>query len=133
MTRVATYARVAAPARAGRRQLERQEARLARAVVSWRACAHIAAYADIGPASSPWRPGLARLVADASSGCFDVVAVEGLDWLAMNPSDLRLLLAELEAFGVGVHAVGRPLRRRALALATAAAGVQLADLVVGRW
>ena len=133
MTRVVTYARVAVATRAGRAQLVRQEVRLTRAVASWRACAHVAAYADIGPASSPWRPGLARLVSDAKLGCFDVVAVEALDRLALSAYQLQPLIAQLGAYGVQVRPVGSRTRRRALTLATAAAGAKLADIVLGSW
>lgn len=123
MCRVAIYAREA-PGRAGQRRLERQVCELA-AQVAWQpGWVHVATYAD--QSLRPYRPGLARLLAEAP-GRFEVVVVDGYGRLSADRHHLDALLAQLRAAGVGVVVLRPPALRR---LARVAANLALADLVV---
>ena len=127
--RVATYVRVPAGVSRPAHRLARQQAHLDAAIRGWSDTVRTAAYADAGP-TPPWgRPGLTRLVFDACSHGFDLVAVERLDRLASDPRQLRHLLDQLNRSGVFVCPMTGPARRRLLAAGTAAAVVKLAGLL----
>jgi DNA invertase Pin-like site-specific DNA recombinase len=70
-------------------------------------------------------------MADAAAGRFEVVVVEQLGRLCPRAVDLRAVIDRLAAFGVAVHPLARASRRRLVAAGTAAAIVELAELLGG--
>ncbi len=87
--------------------------------------AHVATYAECSLAR-PWaRPGLCRLLAEAS-WTFDLVVVDGYAQLAAARDDLRALLGQLASMGVQVAVAQPSAGRRAARLV---GNLVLADLV----
>lgn len=96
--------------------LERRVRRLAAFATSQPGWALVGGYADVGDGQLD-RPGLSRLVADATAGWFDVVVVDDLDRLARDPRRSAAVVRHLAAVGVRVQPVsGRADRRGAAAL-----------------
>jgi hypothetical protein len=121
--RAAIYAREA-PGRRSRVRLEQRVARLAGGLARLGAY-HVATYAECSLAR-PWaRPGLSRLLAEAS-WAFDLVVVDDYAQLAADRADLRALLGQLAQVGVQVTAVQPSVGRRAARLV---GNLGLADLV----
>ncbi len=124
MKRVGIYAREA-PGRTGRARLDRQVAGLAAQVGREPGWHHVATYGDLdfGPAAG--RPGLGRLLAEAS-GRIDIVVVDGYGRLSANRHERDGLLAHLGAIGVRA-VVLRPSGGRRLA--GLVANLALADVI----
>ncbi len=120
--RVATYTHVAS--RRDRSELARRHGRLAAAVARRPGATPVGQYEDAGPTPLLGRPGLARLIADARSGRFDVLVVEHLGRLAPNAEDAARIVEALDASRVQVDALGKD-HRRLIAAGTAAAIVKL--------
>jgi len=120
--RVATYTHVAT--RRDRSELARRHRRLAAAVVRRPGAMLVGQYEDAGPTPPLGRPGLARLIADARAGRFDVLVVEDLGRLTPNAEDAARVVEALNASRVQVHPLGKE-HRRLIAAGTAAAIVKL--------
>ena len=120
--RVATYTRVGS--RRDRAELARRHRRLAAAVARRPDTTLVGQYEDAGPTPPLGRPGLTRLLADASAGRFDVLVVEHLGRLAPNAMDAARVLDALAGIGVAVQPLGSE-HRRLIAAGTAAAIVKL--------
>ncbi len=112
--RVVTYARVAAPDRRQRSNLDRRQRRLASSIVSHPGWRHTGAYGDVGEGMPLDRPGLSRLLQDATAGSFDLVLVDDATQLAPNRRSRRSILDRLASAGVGVRSLESS-RRAALA------------------
>lgn len=89
-------------------------------------CWLVATDADRWPSVRTDRPGLARLLADAGFGAFDLVAVDGLARLAPDRATRGALLSRLASFGVQVVDLCPSGARR---LAAVVADLALADLI----
>ena len=125
MWRIAVYAHEA-PGRRGRAQLNRQVARLATGVTRRPGWWHVATYAE--QSSGPgWRPGLARLLADAP-GSFDVVALDGYRRLSPDCRARIAIVTHLETAGVATVTLQPSAAERLVALV---AEVALVDLIDG--
>ncbi|MDA8285158.1 MAG: recombinase family protein [Actinomycetota bacterium] len=122
MWRVAIYAREA-PGRVGRRRLDRQVAGLAAKVARQPGLGHVASYGDLS--LSGYRPGLARLLADAPDR-FDVVVVDGYCRISPNRRQLASILDQLRWAGVGVVVLEPSAGHR---FAKLVANLALADLI----
>lgn len=122
MWRVAIYAHDT-PGRQAPARLERQVAALAAQVARQPGWQHVATYADQG--AGGFRPGLARLLADAP-GHLDLVAVDDYGRLASDRNILGAILAQLGGAGVSV-VVLRPAPGRRLARLVA--NLALCDMV----
>lgn len=109
--RAVSYTRLASVDRRGR-NLARRQRFLAEAVSRRPGWALLAGYADVGLAGRVDRPGLARLLADAAAGYFDVVVVDDLDRLDTDPARLHAVVGELRRAGVGVWPLVSVARRR---------------------
>jgi hypothetical protein len=121
--RAAIYAREA-PGRRAQIRLDQRVGRLAGAL-SRLGAHHVATYAECSLAR-PWaRPGLCRLLAEAS-WAFDLVVVDSYAQLAADRADLRVLLGQLAQGGVQVAVVPPSAGRRAARLV---GNLVLADLV----
>lgn len=115
--RVAAYTRVAVLDRRRPSNLERRQAHLTgflAAEPGWRL---VAGYADVGSAR-PDRPGLVRLLADATAGWFDLLVVDDLDRLSRDPRQLAWIGQELSAAGVRALPLAPTPRRRGAAALT---------------
>lgn len=125
IARVALY--VYEPAgRGDARRLDGQVRRLAEGVCARTGRWSVATYADRGASNLYARPGLARLVYDASYRLFDVVVVDSPDRLGRHVRDRQALLARLADCGVRVEVMGpSPLAKAAAVLAN----VVLADMI----
>lgn len=125
MWRVAVYAHEA-PGRRGRARLNRQVARLTTGVTRRPGWWHVATYAE--QSSGPgWRPGLARLLADAP-GRFDLVALDGYRRLSPDRHERDAVVSRLGMAGVATVVLSPSAARRVLALA---ADIALVDLIDG--
>lgn len=121
--RAAVYARET-PGRRAQIRLDQRVGRLAGALSRLDAC-HVATYAECS-LGRPWaRPGLCRLVAEAT-WAFDLVVVDDYAQLTADRGDLRMLLGQLARVGVQVAVVEPAAGRRAARLV---ANLILADLV----
>jgi DNA invertase Pin-like site-specific DNA recombinase len=101
MARVAIYAQEE-PGRGDVARLDHQVHRLAVQVGRRPGWWPVATYADRWPSARIDRPGLARLLADAGFGAFDLVVVDGLARLAPDRSTREALLSRLASVGMGV-------------------------------
>jgi DNA invertase Pin-like site-specific DNA recombinase len=101
MTRVALYAHEEL-GRGDVARLDDQVHRLAVQVARRPGWWPVVTYADCWPSGRTDRPGLARLLADAARGAFDLVAVAGLARLAPDRFARQLLLSRFASVGVRV-------------------------------
>ena len=127
MRRVAIYAREE-PTAGAQARLDTQIATAAGFVHRHRGW-HVATYADLSPATTLERPGLAQLIAHARAGCFDLVVVERRETVAPDPIARRQVRDQLGAAGVRAIVVRAPLAAR---LRRVVAGLALIDLVEDR-
>lgn len=115
--RVAAYTRVVILDRHRPSNLDRRRSHLVSFVAAHPYWYLVAGYADIGSGRLD-RPGLCRLLADASAGWFDVVVVDDLDRLSRDPRKLAWVDRHLAATGVRVVPLAAPSRRRGAAALT---------------
>ena len=101
MTRVALYA-LEEPGRGDVARLDSQVRWLAAQVARRPGWWLVATYADRWPSARTDRPGLVRLLADAGSGAFDLVAMDGLARLAPDRVSREALRSWLASVGVRV-------------------------------
>jgi DNA invertase Pin-like site-specific DNA recombinase len=127
MPRVAIYARED-PTIGAQARLDAQVATVAAFVARHRGT-HIATYADLSPATTLERPGLAQLIAHARAGWFDLVAVERRETVTPDPTARRHVRDQLAVAGVRAVVVRPPLAAR---LGRVVAGLALVDLVEDR-
>lgn len=125
MARVALYAHEE-PRPGDFARLDRQVGRLATQMARRPGWWPVVIFADRWPASRPDRPGLARLLADAGCGVFDIVAVDGLARLSPDRATREALLSRLATLGVQVVDLRPSGARR---LAAVVADLALADLI----
>jgi|SRR5579875_586876 len=125
MARVALYAHEE-PARGDMARLDRQVRRLAAQVARRPGWWPVATYADRWPSARSDRPGLARLLADAGIGAFDLVALDGLARLAPERTTRESLLPHLASLGVRVVDLHPSAARR---FAAVVADLALADMI----
>lgn len=109
--RAVSYTRLASVDRRGR-NLARRQSFLAEAVSRRPGWALLAGYADVGVAGRMDRPGLARLLADAAAGRFEMVVVDDLDRIDTDPARRQVVLNRLARAGVGVWPLVAVARRR---------------------
>lgn len=115
--RVAAYTRVAVAGRRRPSDLERRQAHLTAFVAAQPGWHLVAGYADVGPARLD-RPGLGRLLADATAGWFGLVVVDDLDRLSRDPRQLAWVARQLSGAGVRVLPLASSPRRRGAAALT---------------
>jgi DNA invertase Pin-like site-specific DNA recombinase len=127
MRRVAIYARED-PTAGAQARLDAQIATAAAFVRRQRGW-HVATYTDLSPAATLQRPGLARLIAHAPAGWFELVVVERRDTVAPDPALSRQVREQLATAGVTVVVIRPPLAAR---LGRVVAGLALVDLVQDR-
>ena len=127
MWRVAVYAHEA-PGRRAQALLDRQVAHLATGVARRPGWWHVATYAEES-FTVGWRPGLARLLADAP-GRLDIIAVDAHRRLSVDRGERDAILAQLAMAGVTTVALGPSATRRLVALAAEVALVDLIDDVL---
>lgn len=125
MARVALYAHEE-PHAGDLARLDRQVRRLATQVARRPGWWPVVTYADRWPSVRSDRPGLARLLADAGFGAFDIVAVDGLARLTADRATREALLSRLASLGVQVVDLRPSGARR---LAAVVADLALADLI----
>lgn len=101
--------------------MQRLAAEIAR-YPQWR---HVASYADQSLGRCPARPGLCRLLTDASLH-FDLVAIDGYGRLSPNRRYVNDVVNHLRAVGTGLVVLRPPAGHR---LARTVANLVLADLI----
>jgi hypothetical protein len=124
MWRVAIYAREA-PGRGGRVQLDRRISRLAVEVARRPGWRHVATYADLSLGRCQTRPGLCRLLVEATTW-IDVVVVDGPAQISAARRERAGILDQLAASGATIVVVPSSTGRR---LAKLVANVALADMI----
>lgn len=117
VVRVAAYTRVVALDRRRPSNLQRRQAHLAAFAATQPGWQLVAGYADVGSGRAD-RPGLARLLVDATAGWFDLVVVDDFDRLSRDPRQLASLTRQLATAGVRVLPLAASPRRRGAAALT---------------
>lgn len=115
--KVAAYTRVVALDRCRPSNLQRRQAHLAAFAATQPGWQLVAGYADVGSGRAD-RPGLARLLADAAAGWFDLVVVDHFDRLSREPHQQVSLARRLATAGVRVLPLAASPRRRGAAALT---------------
>lgn len=115
--RVAAYTRVAVLDRRHPSNLERRQTHLTGFVAAQPGWHLVADYADVGPGRLD-RPGLGRLLADATAGWFGLLVVDDLDRLSRDPRQLAWIGRLLSSAGLRVLPLAPSARRRGAAALT---------------
>lgn len=123
MVRVAAYTRVAVADRHRPSNLQRRQAHLAAFAATQPGWHLVTGYTDVDPGRLD-RPGLARLLADATAGWFGLLVVDDLDRLCRDPRQLAWIGQQLSAAGVRVLPLAASPRRRGAAALT---GLMISD------
>jgi hypothetical protein len=108
--RVAIYARED-PTIGAQARLDAQVASVATFVARHRGT-HVATYADLSPATTLERPGLAHLIAHARAGWFHLVAIDRRETIASDPVARHHVRDQLAAVRVRAVVVRPPLSAR---------------------